>query len=419
MRYSSLEDDWSNVAFLLVVTGIVLLVVVLVGWARERDRGRLQLTTVGPQPQELFFDHNDARPAGNSAGSEKKKLPASFWFGAVLVCAGAASFSSIAMWLNTRNWTPVDMPISLARGHVRTGPFKVNVRAGYDVRMDYSSSSERADCFWYSRGKASWSLYRNGVRVKDFSDPSSYASLGWFDGEHGTYQLDLQIDSDTGCLDAGHPRLRISTERYAFEDKLNPWMWLSAFCVPCGLSLVVLGCIARFRKERDVASELTGEASVGQNFRWAQRLPLKKPFWTLPSFGLLAGLVFIVVVLSDRLIKTAAYESFHSRGIYVRPSQTVSIEKKSVTQIESLVVHIEAGPPGAGSKLYLNGTLLAWTELQRVMQKGIGRPSECTVFVSADENVAWYDTVQAIDIARGLGCKVVLLTTKSSKGSAR
>jgi biopolymer transport protein ExbD len=418
VRYSSLEDDWSNVAFLLVVTGIVLLVVVLVGWARERDRWRLQLTTVGPQPRELFFDHNDARPAGNSAGSEKKKLPASFWFGVVLVCAGAASFSSIAIWLNTRNWTPVDMPLSLARGHVRTGPFKVNVRAGYDVRMDYSTSSERADCFWYSRGKASWSLYGTGVRVKDFSDPSSYASLGWFDGEHGIYELDLQIDSDTGCLDAGHPRLRISTERYAFEDKLNPWMWLSAFCVPCGLSLVVLGCIARFRKERDVASELTGEASVGQNFFWARRLPLRKPFTGLPPFGLVAALVYIMFWLPTRLIDAMLFDAFHSRGIYVWSAQAVPVARKSVAQPDPVVVRIEAGVFGSAPRLYLNGVSVTWADLQKAIQKRIGRRSDCTVFVSANDDAAWDEAAQVMDAARGLGCKVVLLTTEQEKPPA-
>ena len=78
VRYSSLEDDWSNVAFLLVVTGIVLLVVVLVGWARERDRGRLQLTTVGPQPQELFFDHNDAEARRELGGIGEEEAASLF-----------------------------------------------------------------------------------------------------------------------------------------------------------------------------------------------------------------------------------------------------------------------------------------------------------------------------------------------------
>ncbi len=415
LRYNVLAVDWSEAAFLLVVAGIVLLIVALVGWARERDRWRLQLTTVGPQPRELFFDLKDARPAGNSPGSEKKKLPASFWYGGLLLCAGLATFSSIAIWLNTRNWVPVDMPISMARGHVRTGPFKVNVRAGYDVRMDYSALAERADCFWYSRGRASWSLYRNGVHVKDFSDPSSYANLGWFDGEPGTYELDLQIDSDTGCLDVGHPRLRISTERCAFADKLNPWMWLSAFCVPCGLSVVVLGCIVRFRREREVGSEFTGERTVGQNFLWAQRLPLRKPFAGLPSFGLVAALVYIVFWLPMRLIDAMFFQIRASRGIYVRSAPSLSIENKPVVQPDPLVVRIEASALGSAPKLYLNDVLVTWADVQRAMQQRIGRRSDCTAFVGANDDTAWYYAAEAMDAARGLGCKVVLLTAQAEK----
>jgi len=415
LRYTSLADDWSSVAFLLVIAGIVLVVVALVGWARERDRWRLQLTTVGPQPRELFFDSKHARPAENSAGSEKKKLPASFWFGIVLVCAGVASFSSIAIWLNTRNWVPVDLPISLARGHVRTGPFKINVRAGYHVSTDWEFVS---NCFSYDRGKASWSLYRDGARVKDFSDPSTYASLGWFDGEHGTYELDLQIDSDTGCLDAGHPRLRISTERRVFQERLDPWLWLSALGIACGASLVILGCIARFRKERDAASELTGEASVGQNFQWAQKLALRQPMTGLPSFGLVAGIVYVLFVISTRLVDTRAFELHHPRGFYVRVALPDAIGKTSGTLKPPLVIRIESGKPGEIPKLYLNDRSIAWSGLATAVQREIGRASESTVYVTADDDASWADAANAMDLARGVGCKVVLLTTGPEKPRA-
>jgi biopolymer transport protein ExbD len=412
LRYNALAVDWLEAAFLLVVAGIVLLIVALVGWARERDRWRLQLTTVGPQPRELFFELKDARSAGNLLSPDKRKLPPSFWFGIALFCVGLASFSSIAIWLNTRNWVPVDMPISMARGHVRTGPFKVNVRAGYPVRVDWDFVG---NCFWYNRVKARWSLYRNGVHVKDFSDPSPDASLGWFDGEVAIYELDLLIESDTGCLDAGHPRLRISTERYPFEDKLDPWLWLSALGIACGASLVVLGCLARFRKEREAGSELTGERSVGQNFLWAQRLPLRKPFAGLPSFGLVAALVYIVFWLPMRLIDAMSFEARAARGIYVQAASTVSIEKKSVAQPKPLVVRIEAGAFGSTPKLYLNGVSVTWADLQRAMQKGIGRRSDCTVFVGANDDTATADVLNAMDTARGLGCKVVLLSKATEK----
>jgi biopolymer transport protein ExbD len=407
-RYMALGENLISVVLLLVAAGAVLVIVALVGWARERDRWRLQLTSVGPQPRELFFGQPAvARSAGDLPRPEEKRLPLSFWLGALLFCIGVASFSSIAIWLNTRNWVPLDMPVSMARGHIGTEPFKVNVRARYDINVD---SESVGNCFWYDRVKTTWSLYRNGVHVKDFSDPSPYASLGSFDGEGGIYALDLQINSDTGCLDAGHPRLRISTERYAFEEKFNPWMWLSAFSVPCGLSLVVLGCIARFRKERDAASELTGEASVGQNFQWAQKLALRQPFTGLPPFGLVAGLVYVVFVLSMRLVDTWAFEFHHPRGFYVRTALPDSIGTTSNTLKRSLVIRIEAGKPGEIPKLYLNDRPIAWSGLATAVQREIGRASESTVYVTADNDARWADATNAMDVARGLGCKVVLLS---------
>jgi biopolymer transport protein ExbD len=416
VRYLSVEDDLSSLGFLIGIAGIVVVVVALVGRAREKERSRIPLTNFGPQPRELFFDPTDASRVSVPQGLEKKKLPVSFWFGAVLFCAGVASFSWMAIWLQSRNWVPIDMPISLARGHVRTGPFKINVKAGYDVAVDYKMPFEGSwNCFRYDRSKAGWSLYRNGVPVKDVHDQSPYAYLGGFDAEEGTYDLDLQIDLDTSCLDAGHPRLRISTERYLFANRLDPWLWLSAICVPCGTSLMVLGLVARFRKEDDPACGLIGEPTVGLRFYWAQTLPLKKPFSGLPPFGLTAGLVFALVFLTWQLIDAVAYDSHHSRGFYVRAAQNLMNENKSTTQPEPLQVRIEAVAPGKEPRVYLNGTPLPWIELERSLQRRIGRPSDCRVLISADDDVAWYNALRVMDVARGLGCNVVLLTGDSGK----
>lgn len=417
VRYLSVEDDLSSFGFLIGIAGIVLVVVALVGRTREKDRIRLPLTSIGPQPREFFFDSSETSRLSATTGLEKRKLPVSFWFGAVLFCGGAALFSWMAIWLQSRNWVPVDMPISLARGHIRTGPFKINLKADYDVRIDHNDSLVGSiDCRWYDKVvKGRSALYRNRIHVKDYDDPLPYSWLFGFDADEGTYDLEIQIDSDTGCMDASHPRLRISTLRYLVEDELNPWLWLSAFCIPCGASLMVLGCVGSLRKERDVGSELTQCPSIGQNFQWAQRLPLRKPFVGLPSFGLLGAVVCILVWLAMRLADATWYDSHHSRGFYVRPEQTLMTENKSTTQPEPLVVRIEATTPGKAPLLYLNGVALPWTQLERNLQRGIGRPSDCRVVVTADHDTAWYDSLQVIDIARGLGCKVVLLTGDSGK----
>jgi biopolymer transport protein ExbD len=422
--YWEYESYWTNIVLLALVlgsAGTAILVASLVSQARERKASsRVSLTTTGPQPRQLFFETEEPRLKASGQGSSSRaSLPFQVWAGAALFVSGLAAFAGMATWLHSRNWVPVDMPVSLARGHTRVGPFKINVRSHYSIGVEYGAPWKRAgNCFWYGRGKAKWSLFRNGIHVEDWYDPTPYATLGGFEGEPGTYELDLEIDSDTGCEDASRPRLQIYTVRSVFEDALSPWLWLSAFCVPCGTSLMVLGCLAAFRREKAAASELTGEMSVGQNFQWAQRLPLRKPFAGLPSFGLVAALVYIVFWLPMRLIDAMFFEARAARGIYVRSAQAVPAEKQSVAQPDPVVVRIEAGVFGSAPRLYLNGASVTWTDLQRAMQKGIGRRSDCTVFVSANDDAAWDEAAQVMDAARDLGCKVVLLTTEPEKPPA-
>jgi hypothetical protein len=417
VRYLSVEDDLSSLGFLIGIAGIVLVVVALVGRAREKDRFRLPLTSIGPQSREFFFDSSEASRLSVTTGLKQKRLPVSFWFGAVIFCAGATSFCWMATWLQSRTWVPVDMLVSLAPGHTRTGPFKINLKADYDVRIDYNYAAVGpSDCHW-DKVKGRWSLYRNGIHIKDYDDPLPYSWLFDFDADEGTYDLELQIDSDTGCMDAGHPHLRISTVRYLVEDELNPWLWLSATTVASGASLMVLAFFARIRKEPNVGSELTQYSSVGQSFLWAQTFPLRKPFSGLPSFGLLGAIVCILVWLAMSMADAMWYDSHHSRGFYVHVAQTSRTDNNSTTQPGPLLVRIEASAPGKEPRLYRNGGPLPWTELQTSIQRGIGRSGDCQVQVTADDDTAWYNSLRVIDDARGLGCKVVLLTSNPEKSA--
>lgn len=417
--YWEYESDWTNIVLLALIlgsAGAAVLIASLVRQMRERqERDRVCLTSIGPQPRELLFERKQTFEA---TGSEEPARPTrswQVWLGAFLCVGGLAAVTAIEGWLATRIWTPVDIPISLARGHVRTGPFKTNVRSGYGVRIDYDWAGERVGCFWYSNGKARWSLYLNGLHVQDFFDPSPYASLGGFDGEAGTYDLELQIDSDTGCLDAAHPRLRIFSERHDFEDKLNPWLWLSGLGLTCGASLVVLGRWTRFGKEGDTGSVLTGEASVGQNFQWARKLPLKRQFSGLPSFGLIAVLVYFVSWTPIVLMEAIAFDAFRSKGIYVRVESADHLARAGYLWREPIVVRIVFGKPGEISKLYIGSTAVPWQDLAKAVQSRIGRAAGSMVYVTADDNVAWYDAANVMDIIRGLGCKVTLLTRDSDR----
>lgn len=57
------------------------------------------------------------------------RLSSTAWVGLGLILSGIAWFGGSAWWANTRIWQPVDVPISLSVGHVRTPEFKINVES--------------------------------------------------------------------------------------------------------------------------------------------------------------------------------------------------------------------------------------------------------------------------------------------------
>ena len=51
--------------------------------------------------------------------------------GVALIIIAAAIYGGWEWWMATRTWVPLDMPVSLASGHVRSPEFKINLDAGF------------------------------------------------------------------------------------------------------------------------------------------------------------------------------------------------------------------------------------------------------------------------------------------------
>jgi hypothetical protein len=66
--------------------------------------------------------------------------------GLVLFVAGLTTFIAVQRWMDTRIVRPVDMPVSLVAGHIRTGPFRLNLKTSYWVTVDPGA--------WWSTGRA-------------------------------------------------------------------------------------------------------------------------------------------------------------------------------------------------------------------------------------------------------------------------
>jgi hypothetical protein len=74
-----------------------------------------------------------------------RRLPPAALVGAGLVVIGVAWYGGWSYWWSTRIWTPLDIPVSLARGSFRTPEFRINVTGTYlfeiEVRPEFGVES--------------------------------------------------------------------------------------------------------------------------------------------------------------------------------------------------------------------------------------------------------------------------------------
>jgi len=189
--------------------------------------------------------------------------------GIVLVAGGIALYGTWAAWLATRANRPVDLPISMAVGHVRTREFKVNLKALYTIEIEVqkkipfdtlncllgtgmsSTSSALQECpDRPSVLKASWTLTSdrqivasgssNDFRSGSWTNDSISRILGNFHSENGRrYVLDVDVLADGSSLAPGNPRLKVEVHPMFYEDVIVG----EAAVVLTALVLVVTGGI--------------------------------------------------------------------------------------------------------------------------------------------------------------------------------
>ena len=52
------------------------------------------------------------------------------------ILIAAAIYGGWEWWMATRTWVPLDMPVSLAQGHIRSPEFKINLDAGFWIFVE-------------------------------------------------------------------------------------------------------------------------------------------------------------------------------------------------------------------------------------------------------------------------------------------
>jgi hypothetical protein len=192
-----------------------------------------------------------------------------------LILVGLAIQAIGLLWVSTRHWTPVDIPITLSPGEIISKEFKVNSSAPYFIEVDVQKNLpfDTLNCLLgiadhtcertSSVIEATWTLSNRGhVIANDTSNtyiPDGWTDLyiskglGSFQGEYGrSYKLEVHFLKDGRRLAGCNPHLVV---RVSYESMKGIWLMraasilLTAVLWLIGIPLLLISVVRRLRKK--------------------------------------------------------------------------------------------------------------------------------------------------------------------------
>lgn len=194
-------------------------------------------------------------------------------FGMALVVLGIAIFAAWSWWTKTRNFVPVNLPVSLATGQTVTSVFKLNFDGLYLIEIEAAKTVplDRLHCLMdveadAARCKdippaigAAWTLSSRGQVVGHGSSLELHSApvqsegvtrvIGEFQGKAGQeYELQVTFTADGARLAQAHPRLKMAVADIAHTDlqAANVLVLSTTFIfLLFGVILLAVACFAK------------------------------------------------------------------------------------------------------------------------------------------------------------------------------
>jgi biopolymer transport protein ExbD len=328
---------------------------------------------------------------------------------------------------------PLQIPISLAQGHIRTAEFKINLEVFYELYIEFEpvfgdGSVAGVHCPT-PRPRTVWFLSKGGQVVANGNGGGGEhmgGVFGSFYADAGRYTLDFEVLDNGTCLNAGSPRLTIETFRDRHpevDDNVTNAFFLGLLLAFTGINLFVHSY--RARRQQEPACPLTepgpqsplidGRSSVPTNSRAVaskyDRLKLRRPYvWPFQKpgwFGLIAFSVYSVLLIIDLLVRTRTLFPTGLAVHLLRPEVAVETQPG----VEPLLVRVEGEGFSAVRSLYIGSWRVPSQDFDTVLRKGLDtRPPSWPVYVEGDPDLEWRAVVKVIEEIRGFNVKVVLLT---------
>lgn len=165
-------------------------------------------------------------------------------------------------WVQTRTFDPVDMPVSLQQGQIRTGAFEINLSESYEVFIHFDPSLDdyyaEGRCSYKNLGSDRWRVFRlvRGSSTErqlwaSYNNSDDSLRANQFEAVPGRYEVEWDVPAGAACLNIRHPRLHVST----YADEYLKFAALTQYpclfidrcdaCVPC---IVYMACPNVFEK---------------------------------------------------------------------------------------------------------------------------------------------------------------------------
>ena len=358
-----------------------------------------------------------------------RRLPPNALVGAGLVVIGLVWYAGWSWWFSTRLWTPLDIPISLARGHFRTQGFPINVTASYlfyiEVRdeFDVEGGPCESGVRCPSALAMSWSLSERGRIVTGGENFPTGRVLGGFSVGPGLYTLDLDIRQDGSRLNAGAPHLVVfeSGDVYSrVASRKAQALVLLLVSGAVGICLMILAAATEWQKIGDAstrnypltqpgsppAPEPRPPARGRDSFVSLPRSPRGRDFG-LSFFALCAAFIAVLTMLGMVVIK--AMDGRSAQGFPVRLPKRGVVAMR-LPGIQPVLVEIRLTEHRQRPEVYVNSQPVQWDDLDAVLRKQLSiRPPNWPVYLEGDPNMDFGWAAKAIDVIRGAHAEVMLV----------
>jgi biopolymer transport protein ExbD len=337
--------------------------------------------------------------------------------GITLILLGIGLPAGYQRWMDTRTFIPLDQPVSLSPGRIKTADFSVNLRGWYEIGVDLDNGfGYRPGCGFGGLDpllKTRSIVYKNGNAVEHINGADRF--LGHFYAEKSTrYSLDIEVLTEASCLNGGHPRIFVWTSSAEYQRLLGE-LALSVGLVLPGLGLLIFS-IAGHLRPANGQQGLAISGPVGYAYYPARRKPpLRARFARPPSFGLVYAVILLSVLMPGALIFVCQWGFDHrSVGIRVHVLKSRPLRTADNSSTPRPIVRIEQAGQHLRPHLYLNSKVVAWETLDGALMDDLKSRPELVVYVKAEPEVSWADVLNVMDIIRGQLAEVVLLTARTS-----